>query len=209
MKNRKPYTSADKMWTDHTGVQIPYTRTSAVERLQERLAPRLLAKAKKLEADIAAFREEVSQLHASVVTAHEEKEGVQVKRTKGNMVWYNFDRSIKVEADVQERIEFDAITIAQARETLDTFLTNAVKSDVEFVVDLVTSAFSTTNGQLDAKKVMGLLRYKSKIKAQLFQDAMELIEKSITRTTSKVYFSIAERDEAGSYSRVNLNFSAA
>lgn len=206
---RKAYTSKDKLWTDHTGLPIPYTRTSAVERLQERHAATLLNEAKKLEAQIAAFKEKVAKLHTEVVAAHEAKEGVELKKTKGNMQWYNFDRSIKVEADVQERIEFDDITIAMAREKLNAFLDQSVKSDVEFVVELVTSAFNTTNGKLDAKKVMALLGYKHKIKAALFQEAMSLIEKSIKRTGSKMYFRVGEQQDDGSYSNVNLNFSAA
>lgn len=207
---RKALTTKDKIWTDHTGLAIPVTRISATERLQEKHAHTLLAEAQALEARIVAFKERVAKLHGEVVAAHEAKEGVELKKkTKGNMQWFSFDRGIKVEADVQERIEFDSITIAQAREKLDEFLSNAVKSDVEFVIELVTSAFSTTNGKLDAKKVMGLLGYKHKIKAQLFLEAMALIEKSITRTGSKMYFSVGERQEDGSYSRVNLNFSAA
>lgn len=206
---RKALTTKDKLWTDHTGLSIPVTRISAIERLQERHAHTLLAKAQRLEADIVAFKAEVAKLHGEVVAAHESREGVEVRKTKGNMLWYSFDRGIKVEADVQERIEFDSITIAQAREKLDQFLANAVKSDVEFVIELVTSAFSTTNGKLDAKKVMGLLGYKHKIKSALFQEAMALIEKSIKRTGSKMYFSVGERQEDGSYNRVNLNFSAA
>lgn len=206
---RKAYTSKDKLWTDHTGLPIPYTRTSGIERLQERHAHSLLAEAKKLEAAISAFKEKVAKLHGEVVAAHEAKEGVNLKKSKGNMQWYDFAREVKVEADVQERIEFDGITIAAAREKLNAFLDQSVKSDVEFVVELVTSAFNTTNGKLDAKKVMALLGYKHKIKAVLFQEAMTLIEKSIKRTGSKMYFRVGERQEDGSYSNVNLNFSAA
>lgn len=209
MEKHKQNTSKDKLWKDHTGLPIPYTRTSAVERLQERHSHTLLAEAKRLEAQIAAFKEKVAKLHGEVVAAHEAKEGVELKKTKGNMHWYSFDRSVKVEADVQERIEFDDITIAQAREKLNAFLDQSVKSDVEFVVELVTSAFNTTNGKLDAKKVMALLGYKHKIKAALFQEAMVLIEKSLKRTGSKMYFRVGEQQEDGSYSNVNLNFSAA
>lgn len=203
-----PYTSKDKVWKDHTGLPVPYTRTTALERLQERNANTLLKDALRLNAQLIAFKDKVAKLHQAVVAAHEKREGVEVKR-KGNMMWYNFDRSIRVEADVQERIEFESITISQAREKLNEFLAGAVRSDVEFVTELITSAFSTTNGKLDAKKVMSLLGFRHKIKAQLFQDAMNLIQKSITRTDSRVYFRIAVRQEDGSYESVNLNFSAA
>lgn len=206
---RKALTTKDKIWTDHTGLAIPYTRTSGVERLQERHAATLLAEAQKLEAQIVQMKERVVKLHDEVVAAHEKKEGVSLKESKGNMLWYNFDRSIKVEAKVQYNIKFDDITIAIAREKLDQYLAEAINSGDEFVLELVTGAFATTKGQLDPKRVLSLLPFRSKIKAALFQDALDLIEKSIRRIRGKVYFSIGELQEDGSYSSVNLNFSAA
>ena len=203
----KRHTAKDETWIDANGVAIPYKRTDTVERTRERNAHRLYADASKLAEHIAEFKKLFVKCHSEVVDASDKKNGSDVKKTKGNKDWFSFDRGIKIEADIQERIEFDDLTISAAREKLDAFLKDAVKSEVEFVSELITSAFSTSNGKLDAKKVMGLLGFRHKIKAAMFQEAMELIEKSILRTGSKQYFRISVRQEDGSYEAVNLNFS--
>ena len=79
---------------------------------------------------------------------------------------------------------------------------------MEFVKDLVTDAFSTSKGKLDAKKVMSLLKYRNKIKDYQFQEALNLIETSIRKPDSKTYFRVWERREDGSYGIVDLNFSS-
>ena len=204
----KPQTAKDKTWTDPKGMAIPYNRTTALERLQERNAHRLLVEAKRTEKTLTELKELVQKLHGEVLTAFDKSEGVNVKATKGNKQWYAFDRSIVVEADVQDRIEFDGLLITAAREKLSAYLTAKLNSDDEFLVEMVTRAFETTNGKLDSKRVMHLVGYKSKVKAALFQEAIALIEKSIRRTSSKMYFRIGERQEDGSYQYVQLNFSA-
>jgi hypothetical protein len=76
------------------------------------------------------------------------------------------------------------------------------------IKQIVTDAFSTTRGKLDAKKVMSLLRYKDKVKDALFLESMELLEKSIRRPDSRIYHRISERQPDGSYKAIDLNFSS-
>jgi hypothetical protein len=127
---------------------------------------------------------------------------------KGNYTWFNFDRSVKIEVSVNERIEFDDLTIKACKEKLDEFLSENVTSKHEMIKQIVTDAFSTTRGKLDAKKVMSLLRYKDKVKDALFLESMELLEKSIRRPDSKTYYRISERMEDGGYRVIDLNFSS-
>jgi hypothetical protein len=204
----KQQTSKDKTWTDAKGDPIPYNRTTAIERLQERNAHTLLNAAQKAEAALKALKDLVQDKHGEVLAALEKSTGVSLKKSKGNKQWYSFDRSILVEADAQERIEFDGLLITAAREKLHSYLTSKLTSDDEFLVEMVTKAFETTNGKLDSKRVMHLVSYKSKVKAALFQEAITLIEKSIRRTNAKMYFRVSVRQEDGSYEAVQLNFSA-
>lgn len=206
---RKPQTSKDKNWKDEKGNPVPYTRTTAFERLTEAKATRLLKRARAIERELAEFKEEVRNTQREVYAAFLKSKGVDLNKAgKGNHTWYNFDRTIKVMVDVQERIEFDDMLITAARERFSAFLADAVRSDVEFVGEMIKDAFETTNGKLDPKRVMGLLRYKTKVKHALFQEAMSLIEESIRRTHSKTYFSVWERQEDGSYQAVKLDFAA-
>lgn len=204
----KQQTPKDKSWTDAKGIEVPYNRTTAQERLQERSAYKLATEALKAEAMLKQLKELVLRVHADVLAGFDKAKGTTVKASKGNKEWYNFDRSIRVEADVQDRIEFDSLTITAAREKLHTYLTSKLSSDDEFLVEMVTKAFETTNGKLDSKRVMHLVSYKSKVKAQLFQEAIALIEQSIRRTNSKTYFRVSLREEDGSYRTIQLNIAA-
>ena len=201
--------STSEFWIDESGNRIPYNRTSATERLMERRSAQLLKEAAALSAKLAklkdnfrAFSDEVYQLFLK------ERSLEAPAERKGNYTWYNFDRSIKVEVSVSERITFDDMSITAAREKLSQFLDENIEGKLEFVKDLVNEAFQTSKGQLDTKKVMGLLKYRSKIKHQAYQDAMALIETSIRRPESKSYYRIWEKDRNGEYKLVDLNFSS-
>ena len=73
---------------------------------------------------------------------------------------------------------------------------------------MVLDAFETSRGKLDARKVFGLIRYKSKINNVLFQAAVKLLEQSIRRPESRTYFRVWTKDENGKYNNINLNFSS-
>ena len=127
---------------------------------------------------------------------------------KGNFTWFNFDRSIKIEVSISERIDFDDLAIKAAKEKLDAFLSESLDSKMEFVKDMVIDAFSTSRGKIDAKKVFQLMKYRSKISHPLFQEAINILSDGIRKPNSKTYFRIWERAENGSYQLIELNFSA-
>lgn len=208
MTTPKQQTPKDKEWRDAKGSVIPYNRTTAYERLCEKNAHAILAEAMKVNSALAKLKQLFGDKHTEILDAFKQKEGTDLKESKGNKVWYSFDRGISVECKIQERIEFEDLLITAAREKLNEFLSNKLSSDDVFVVEMVTTAFETTNGKLDAKRIMHLLSYKSKVRAALFQEACAMIEKSMRRTFSKSYMSVGVRQEDGSYQYVQLNFSA-
>lgn len=207
MTTPKQQTPKDAVWKDAKGVGVPYNRTSALERLKERNAHRVLKEAMKVNQALTALKELVLAAHAEVLEAFKKSEGVDVKQTKGNKVWYSFDRSVMVECSVQENIRFDELLITAAREKLSQYLGSKLTSDEEFLVEMVTKAFETTNGKLDSKRIMHLLSYRAKVRATLFQEALDCIEKGMTRTYSKTYFNVSVMKDDGSYEAVKLNFS--
>lgn len=200
-------TSKDSVWTDETGMSIPYSRTTPLERKKETTAYRILSKAKALNEKLGDFKKEVAELCNEVYLKAVEELNTSGEG-KGNFTFYNFDRSIKVEVSVSERIDFDDLTINACKEKLDEFITANVESKTEFVRELVNDAFTTQRGKLDAKKVMSLLKYRSKIRQKTFQEALDLLEQSIRRPSSKTYFRVWERDGQGEYKNVDLNFSS-
>lgn len=208
MNTPKQQTQKDKEWKDAKGSAIPFNRTTAYERLCEKNAHTILKEALKTHEALSALKQLFGDKHNEVLDAFKRQEGSDLKETKGNKVWYSFDRGIVVECKIQERVEFDGLLITAAREKLNEFLGNKLSSDDAFVVEMVTTAFETTNGKLDSKRIMHLLSYKSKVRASLFQEACAMIEKSMRRTFSKSYMSVGVRQEDGSYQYVQLNFSS-
>jgi hypothetical protein len=178
-----------------------------LERLAERQANRLLQKSLSINSNLLEFKKQVIELCNEVYEKAME-ENQTPKDGKGNFTWYNFDRSIKIEVSVSERIEFDDLKITSCREELKKYIEKNVKSEDDFGQQLIDDAFTTTKGKLDAKKVMSLLRYRSKIKDHHFQRALDLLEESVRRPHSKTYFRIYAKDMEGKYANIDLNFAS-
>ena len=199
-------TSKDKFWLDEKGVKIPFSRISQHEKKAEKHANRLFKRASSINTSMIDYKEDL------IKTCSELRDSFMRERKiedsgKGNWTWFNFDRSIKIEISVNERIEFDDLLISGCRSKLNEFLDKNIESKFDFVKVIVTDAFSTSRGKLDTKKVMGLLKYKSTVSDPLFSEALTLLEESVRRTDSKTYFRISYRLGDGSYQAVELNFS--
>ncbi len=199
--------SNEEFWVDESGNKIPYTRTTKTERLMEIKAAKLLRDSKSIHDKLVDYKKAFSDICNEIYQSFLKEKEISTER-KGNFTWFNFDRSIKVEININERVTFDELEITAAREMLDQFLTANMDGKIEFIKDLVIDAFKTSKGQLDSKKIMGLLKYKSKIKDLLYQKAMSHIESSIRRPSSKTYYRISERRKDGEYKVIDLNFSS-
>jgi len=197
----------DEKWKDEEGKFVPVKYIPPSTRDREKIAGQLLKGAKGLHDKLAKFkakaREDCETIYEDAMNAFNAR-----PNTKGNFSFYNFDRSIKIEVSISERIDFDDLTIQACKQKLDDFLSESLDSNQEFIKEIVTDAFSTSKGKLDAKKVLSLMKYRSKIKSQLFQDAMNLLADSIRKPDSKTYFRIWERVKDGSYKIIDLNFSS-
>ena len=200
-----------KIWKDENGVAIPANRITASEKLREKASEKLLAKSVNLSEQLQAFKDEFAALSDEVYKAVMAENGVNIGDRKGNFTFYNFDRSIRIETDVNERIVFDDALIEVAKQHFNSFLTNGTNSVDAMIREMINDAFSTSRGRLDAKKVMGLLKYKGRVREDKypeFHKALKAIEDSIRRPESKVYYRVSKRNKAGEYEPINLNFSA-
>lgn len=198
----------DGTWFDESGTSIPYSRTTKTERLMERFSAKILKEATYLNQRMAKFKEEVRDMCQEAYDAFMEEKDI-TKQTKGNFTWYNFNRSIKIEVSVNERIDFDDLTIEAAKTKFDQFLEENIKSKNQFAKEMVIDAFETQrNNKLDTKRVMNLTRYEKRINDPLFTEAVELINQAIRRPESKTYFRIWQKDIAGEYQSIDLNFSS-
>ncbi|WP_139420935.1 DUF3164 family protein [Chryseobacterium mulctrae] len=206
----KQFTSKDKVWIDESGNQIPYNRTTAIERMKEKNAFALVKKGKSITKFLAEMKEAVAKATAEVLAAEREANNVKLEG-KGNYTWYNFDRSIKVQVDLSEPIKFDEIKIASAKEKLMNLIRTNINGD-EFIISIAEDAFQTSSGRLDPKKILGLRKHSQRIKNEALKkewdETMQLIDSAIYRPKSKSYYKLWVKNQDGKYEGVELNFSA-
>lgn len=202
---------AKKQWIDENGITIPASRVTKTEKNREKVCDRLVRRAVNMSEKLAEYKAEFAKEVDKVYQDVMREAGIDTAERKGNFTFYNFDRSIKVETDVSERIEFDDAQIAVAKEYFDLFLDNASGGVDAMIRELIMDAFSTSRGRLDTKKVLNLTRYRGRIDANKyphFHRALDAIEMGIRKPDSKKYHRISIRNKDGEYEAVNLNFSS-
>jgi hypothetical protein len=197
----------ENFWADENGVQIPANRITKAEKIREKKTAMLLKKAQDLNARLKAFKEELKDACDEMEEVSLGELGVNTENFKGNLTFFNFDRSIKIERSISEPMKFDDLTIAAAKEKLDLFLREAIESKFDFAKEMVMSAFETRNGKLDPKKITPLTRYEAKVNHPLFSDACRLIQQAIRRPDSKTYYRIWVKEEGDKHEAVELNLS--
>lgn len=199
----------NNMWIDEKNISIPFNRVTKNERLKEKLSVNIAKAAIKLQDELTEFKQKCIDSCEKAYQA-ELKEGKA--STKGGFTLYNFDKSIKIERSINETITFDENLIGAAKDKFDEFLKSSTGGVEDMIQELIMSAFSSNKkGKLDAKKVMSLLSYRSRIKAEkypAFHEALNLIEQSIRRPDSKTYFRIWIKDDNNEYQNIDLNFSS-
>lgn len=204
------HTSKDQFWKDESGISVPYNRITPLERKKERFANKLAKSAQKACEILLSFKEEMNSANEEILETIRQENDVKLDG-KGNFTWYNFNRTIKIEVNVNEAIKFDEIKIEAAKEKLITLIRDNISGD-DFIISIVEDAFQTSRGKLDARKILGLQKHTSRIKSkgikEQWEDAMRLINESITRPKSKSYQKVWLKEKDGSYKPIELNFSA-
>jgi hypothetical protein len=194
----------DSKWTDHRGNEVPRQYVDRFDVKKEAVIGKLTTDAMALNRRLAQFKEkafgEADELYAEML------KNADLARSdrKGNYTLYNFDKSVKLTVDVSDRIEFDE-NINFAQQKINDFLVEKTNgADAELAV-LVNNAFSTTKGRLDTKRIFQL--FQLKITHPLWQQAMDLIRKSIQTNSSVRYLTFYTRGAGDKYDIINLNFS--
>lgn len=193
-----------KKWINHLGQEVPATYVPKIDKQKERTALKFAKQADTLNARLKKFKTELIQECDKIYNEMCADADITVGE-KGNYSITSFDKEIKIEISIQERIEFnDKINLAQAK--INEFLTEKTAGVDRDIQLLINSAFQTTKGRLDTKRILGL--FKLNIRAKKWNDAMELIKQSIERNTSRRYIRIWRKDNAGTYQGIDLNFSS-
>lgn len=195
----------DKVWHDHRGNKVPREYVPVDERNTETQLAKIYNKAEKLSNALADFKSEAFDIADGIYAEMLKNANIDPTDRKGNYSLTSFDKSVKIEVNVSDRIDFDSnITLAQ--EKLNEFIRMKTDGADQELSMLVNQAFTTKKGRLDKARILGLMQLN--IKGQMWNEAMELIRKSITTNSSVRYMEISQKDDEGRYIPVKLNFAS-
>jgi P2-related tail formation protein len=111
-----------------------------------------------------------------------------------------------VEIRFKERIQF-GVELQLAKQKIDECLKEWTTDSNINLRAIINEAFQVDKkGEIAKYRILGLRRYN--IKDPTWKEAMELIDQAINVTSTKQYVAFYERDAAGDYQQIILNFSA-
>jgi len=189
------------------GSLIPENLVKPIDRLRDQTVESIVAGAKRLSGELAAFKGQAfGDMEAFVATSLEEY-GVKQGGKKGNLTLMSFDGRFKVVRQVQERLVFDE-RLQAAKALIDECITSWSQDSRDEIKVLVNDAFRVDQeGQINTGRVLGLRRLA--ITDAKWQRAMAAIGDSVRVLGSKPYIRVYERvAESDEYRPVALDLAA-
>lgn len=199
------------VWSNASNEEVPVKYIPKSDVMKEQSAAKIHKLATSVEKslnELYAIINEATEAIRKQVTAEFSIAEKNLRGKKGNYTWFNFDRSLKVEVEVNPILKWDQALMTEAHAQLNDFLGSSLSDTQEMIRDLVTKAFSNSKGMIDSSRVFQILKYKDKISNKKFQRACELISNAHQVDTTKTYMRVWEKDIDGSYRNINLNFSS-
>jgi len=173
------------------GTLVPENLIKPIDKLRDQTIAGIVERAKRLSAELAAFKGAAfSDIETFVATSLEEYE-VRVGGAKGNLTLVSFDGRFKVVRQVQERLVFDE-RLQAAKALIDECITSWAQGSRDEIKVLVNDAFRVDQeGQINTGRVLGLRRLA--INDETWQRAMLAISDSVRVLGSKPYIRVYER----------------
>lgn len=193
-----------KEWIDASGATVPAQYVPAIEKKKTKTVERIVREAEKAQAQLRKVKSLLFEECDDIYDMMKADANIRTGK-KGNYTISTFSKDKKIMVDVQETLAFDD-NIQFAKDKIEEYVAAKAQGVDEDLLKLVHLAFESRNGKLDTKRVLSL--FKLRIKHQLWDEAMELVKKSIDRNFSKRYARIFIRQENGEYKPLELNFSS-
>ena len=211
MNKVKIHTSKNATWTNAGGDAVPFKFVPKPDKAKEVLASKVYKAALNAESVLTALHALLMGAFAEVTQMIKDEYELKYKKQKqgkGSLTWFNFDRSLKIEADMNDIVKWDHALMTEALVLLNDYLSTNMTEVNELIAGLIQGAFANSKGMIDTGKVFQILSHQAKIKHKGFQKACEMMKQAQSVDKTKLYMRVWEKGEDGSYRSINLNFSS-
>ncbi|NQZ03620.1 DUF3164 family protein [Idiomarina sp.] len=189
---------------DAKGRLIPIDQIHELDILKDDFVNEMVTKAKEKNGDLKAFKKALFDDFGTFMEMIAERYQTSVGGKKGNVTIYSFDGRYKLSVAVQDRI-----TLGPELQVAEKLIKECVRdwsqdarSELKTLVERV---FETDKeGNINTREVLALRRYE--IEDERWQKAMDAISDAINVVGSKEYMRFYERDSAGDYKPISVDF---
>jgi hypothetical protein len=204
----KVHNKKNQIWRNAAGDEVPVKFVPEIDKSREALAGGVYAAALKVETALAALYDIMNAATKAILQEVKKEFELKQKTHKGNITWYNFDKSIKVEADMNDVVKWDESLMAEAKILVDEYIDKQLSDEQKLIKKIATAAFSNSKGLIDTRQVFQLLKWEPEINSVKYSKACNLMRQAQSVASTKLYMRVWEKMDNSQYRNINLNFSS-
>ncbi|ATF92811.1 DUF3164 family protein [Cedecea neteri] len=188
---------------DRKGRLVPVAQVSDYDREMDAFVRARVAEAKVKSQAMADFkRQSFGDCYAWIELAAE-KFGRKPGGLKGNVTFSSFDGSQQIKIAVQDKLTFGA-ELQVAKDMIDDCLKAWSQGADEKLLTLITDAFDVDKeGKLNTGRIISLRQLD--ITDELWQQAMEALNKALVVSVTSTYINFKEQDDNGKMVNIPLD----
>ena len=201
MSNKKA--KEPQVLIDDAGLECPVKYIDKKVLTRHNVVEKVLKKVEKAQQELVSLKKDLFKEVKGYLDQVASEYG---EDWKGNAKLLNFNKTKEVEMSICRCIAFDErLNIAKAK--IDDCLKRWSGTASDELKILVLRAFNVDKkGNVDVRQILGLKQFR--FEDPVWQEAMQIIDESITTTNSKEYMSFSVRDNPrGQFKNISLNFS--
>ncbi|AGW14146.1 DUF3164 family protein [Megalodesulfovibrio gigas] len=191
---------------DALGRLVPESIVSDKDKMEDELVRELVSKALAVQESIKEFRSYAFQNVDAFIALVADKFGATIGGRKGNAQLDTFDRELRIQVQVSERVAFGE-EIEAARALIEECLQDWTKGSPDELKALIQDAFQKDKaGALNAVRILSLRNLD--IKEPRWIKAMQAINEALQVSSSKRLIRLYRRNAEGRYDPVTLDMSS-
>lgn len=191
---------------DALGRLVPESIVSDKDKMEDELVRELVSKAQAVQQSIKEFRTYAFQNVDAFIAVVADKFGATLGGRKGNVQLDTFDRELRIQVQVSERVAFGE-EIEAARALIEACLQDWTKGSPDELKALIQEAFQKDKaGALNAGRILSLRNLD--IKEPRWIKAMQAINEALQVSSSKRLIRLYQRNAEGKYDSITLDMSS-